>query len=389
MKIVSVMTSAARGGAEYAAVDMLDALGGRGHDTVLLTNQPSLVDGRRVRAREIDLGPKLSRSSYRMLGLRWPQLALRLRSVLEREWPYDVLIVHYKKEQLLASLLPARLRAELAWAEWGPVPLEMRHGPGRLAYAAASRRAPLVLAVSEGTRDSICAAGVSGERVHVVRNAIDTDQYRFSEQGRARIRGEHGISLGAPVIGCVSRLHHKKRNDVVVDAVVALDRPEVHLIIAGEGEAEWDLRNRARALGDRAHFLPTPGTDISNVCSAFDVAVFCPSPTEGAPLAVIHSMLASRPCVATAPEGVIGLIARGAGVIVSPQNDAAALADELQAYLDDPARREQEGSAARRIAERLYAAPAVAAQIESLLATLPAGPGERSRLATAPPRRVR
>ena len=383
------MTSEARGGAEYAAVDMLEALGGRGHDTVLLTDQPSLVDGRRVLARRIDLGPKLSRSSYRTLGLHWPQLTLRLRSALEREWPYDVLFVHFKKEQLLASLLPARLRAELAWAEWGPVPLEMRHGPGRLAYVAASRRAPLVLAVSERTRDSICAAGVSAARVHIVPIAIEIDHYRFSEQGRARIRGEHGIPLGAPVIGCVSRLHHKKRNDVLVDAVVALARSDVHLIIAGEGEAEWDLRDRARALGDRAHFLPTPGNDIAGVCSAFDVAVFCPSPAEGAPLAVIHSMLASRPCVATAAEGVVGLISPGAGAIVSPENDAAALADELRGYLDDPARREQEGSAARRIAERLYAAPAVAAQIESLLVTAAAGPGERSRLPAAPLGRVR
>ncbi len=63
MKIVSVMTSDAHGGAEYAAVDMLDALHERGHETVLLTNLPELVDGRGVRARRIDLGRKLSNSS--------------------------------------------------------------------------------------------------------------------------------------------------------------------------------------------------------------------------------------------------------------------------------------------------------------------------------------
>ena len=245
MKIVSVMTSEARGGAEYAAVDLLDALGCQGHETILLTNQPDLVDGRGVKARRIELGAKLSRSSYRGLALRWPQLAHRLRSELERELPYDVLLVHYKKEQLLGATLPKRLRAQLVWAEWGPVPREMRHGLGRLAYVAAARRTPLVLAVSAGTRDSICSAGVPPDRVHVVPNAVRVEESRFSVSGRTRVRAELGIPSEAPVVGCVSRFHNKKRNDVAVDAVVRLARPDVHLIMAGEGEAEDDLRRRA------------------------------------------------------------------------------------------------------------------------------------------------
>ena len=368
MKIVSVMTSDARGGAEYAAIDMLDALSARGHDTLLLTNQPGLADGRHVRARHIALGPKLSRTTYRRLALGWPLLALRLRSELAREWPYDVLILHYKKEQLLAESLPRRLRATLAWAEWGPVPREMCRGLGRHAYLAAARHAPVVLAVSVGTRDSICSVGVPEEQVHVVPNAVRVEESRFNAAGRARVRAELGIPADAPVIGCVSRFHHKKRNDVAVDAVVRLARPDVHLIMAGSGEAEGDLRRRARPLGERAHFIPTPGNDIANVLSAFDISVFCPSPTEGAPLAVIHAMLASRPCVASGAEGVSGLIVPGAGTIASPENDPAALADVLRAYLDDRGRREQEGDRARDIAEHIYGAPTVAAQIESLIA---------------------
>jgi glycosyltransferase involved in cell wall biosynthesis len=367
LKIVGVMTSQAQGGGEFASVNMLDALGNRGHETVLLTNQPDLVAGRCVRVRRIDLGDKLSRASYRALAVRWPLLEHRLRHELAREWPYDVLVVNYKKEQLLAALLPKRLRPRLLWAEWGPVPREMNHGPGRWAYLAAARSADLVLAVSAGTRDSLCAVGVPAERVHVVPNALPVDESLFSATGRARVRSEHGIPPDAPVIGCISRFHPTKRNDVAVDAVVRLAREEVHLVMAGEGETEDELRERARPLGERAHFLPTPGSEIANVCSAFDISVFCPGPTEGAPLAVIHSMLASRPCVATAAEGVVGLIVAGAGTIVSPEHDVAALADVLAGYLDDAPRREREGASGRQIAERVFAAPSVAARIEDLL----------------------
>jgi glycosyltransferase involved in cell wall biosynthesis len=367
MKVVSVMTSDVPGGGEFAAVNMLEALSQRGHETVLLTNQAEVADGRDVEVRDIDLGRKLSRAAYRALAVRSPSLLTRLRDELEREWPYDVLVVHFKKEQLLASLLPRRLRAKLVWAEWGPVPRQMLNGPGRWAYLAAARRADLILAVSAGTRDSVCALGIPGPRVHVIPNALPVPESYFSESGRIRVREEHGIPLDALVVGCVSRFHAKKRNDVAVDAVVRLDRDDVHLIMAGEGEAEADLRRRARPLRDRAHFLPTPRRDIANVCSSFDVSVFCPSPTEGAPLAVIHSMLASRPCLATADEGVAGLIVPGAGAICSPEHDPTALAELLRAYLDDPDRRSREGAAADTIADRLFAAPTVGAQIEALI----------------------
>ena len=367
MKVVSVMTSDGAGGGEFAAVNMLDALSRRGHETVLLTNQAQVAAGREVGVRAIDLGQKLSGASYRALAARSPKLLTRLRRHLEGEWPYDVLVAHFKKEQLLAALLPRKLRPKLLWAEWGPVPRQMVHGPGRWAYLAAARRADLILAVSPGTRDSVCALGVSASQVHVIPNALPVPESYFSKTGRVRVRQEHGIPLDAPVVGCVSRFHTKKRNDVAVDAVVRLNRDDVHLVMAGEGQAQSDLRRRARPLGERAHFLPTPGRDIASVCSSFDVSVFCPSPTEGAPLAVIHSMLASRPCLSTADEGVAGLIVPGAGAITFPENDPDALAALLREYLDDPARRASEGAAAHAIADRLFAAPTVAAQIEALI----------------------
>lgn len=367
MKVVSVMTSDAPGGAEFAAVNMLAALSKRGHEAVLLTDQAEVADEQGVEVREIDLGRKLSRASYRGLAARSPALLTRLHEELERVWPYDVLVVHFKKEQLLASLLPRKLRPRLLWAEWGPIPRQMHHGPGRLAYLAAARRADLIMAVSPGTRDSICALGVPARQVHVVPNALPVPESYFSEAGRARVRQRYGIPADALVVGCVSRFHAKKRNDVAVDAVALVDRDDVHLVMAGEGEAESELRRRARPLGGRAHFLPTPGRDIASVCSSFDVSVFCPSPTEGAPLAVVHSMLASRPCLATADEGVAGLIVPGAGAITYPENDSAALAELLRDYLDDPPRRASEGAAAHSIADRLFAAPTIAAQIEALI----------------------
>jgi glycosyltransferase involved in cell wall biosynthesis len=178
------------------------------------------------------------------------------------------------------------------------------------------------------------------------------------------VRSALGIPDDGFVVGCISRFHPKKRNDVVVDAVGQL--PGAHLVLAGEGETEPSLRARAAQLGELAHFIPTPGGDVDEVLSAFDVLVFCPSPTEGAPRAVILGMLAARPCVATGAEGVADMISADVGAICSPENDPDALAATLREYLDDPELGARQGARARSLAEDTYSAPVVAAQIERM-----------------------
>jgi len=379
MKIVSVMTTDSSGGAEFAVMEMLQALHRRGHQTVMLTDMPGIGRDTDVEVQPIALGPKLSTRSWVGLALRWPALLARMGGALRAQQPYDVLLVHYKKEQLLARMLPAPLRRTVVWAEWGPVPFPLRKGLPRSAYLAAGRDAALVMAVSEGTRRSVTDVGVDPGKVVVVPNVLRTEEIQYTEQGRARVRAELGIPEDAFVVGCISRFHPKKRNDVVVDAVRELDEERVHLILAGAGETEPELRSLAAPLGERAHFIATPGSEVPDVLSAFDVSVFCPSPTEGAPRAVILGMLAKRPCLSTGAEGVSDMITPEIGGIAEPENDPASLRALLVRYLDDPQRAAREGEAARAYAERTYAAPVVAQMIEGLLDDAIAASGSRSR----------
>jgi glycosyltransferase involved in cell wall biosynthesis len=366
MKIISVMTTDSSGGAEFAALEMLEALRGRGHETVMLSDMHGIGRDTGVKVVPVSLGPKLSTGSWVSLAARWPLLVGRLRAALRAQAPYDVLMVHYKKEQLLVPFLPAGLRRTVVWSEWGPVPFPMRKGLPLRAYLGAGERAALVMAVSEGTRRSVTEVGVPPGKVIVVPNVLRTDDIRYTEAGRARVRAELGISAEAFVVGCISRFHPKKRNDVVVEAVRALRNPSVHLIMAGSGETEVQLRELAAPLGERAHFIPTPGAEVPDVLSAFDVSVFCPSPTEGAPRAVILGMLASRPCLSTGAEGVADMITPEFGGIASPENDPASLQPLLERFLSDPAEAERAGRAARAHAEATYAAPVVAKRIEEL-----------------------
>jgi glycosyltransferase involved in cell wall biosynthesis len=374
MKIVSVYTSASAGGAEFAIGELLEGVAGLGHEAVLFADAPRLAPGSRVAFRTIDLGPKLSRSTYRAVLPRFPGLARRLRAALRGEEPFDVLLVHFKKEQLLTLFLPRSSRRICAWAEWGPLPVEFRSGPANALYRLAGRRADVVFAISDGTRKSLIQAGIPARKVMVLPNAVQVDDIRFDPAGRSRVRTELGIPEDAFVVGCVSRFHPKKRNDVVVDAAKLLD-DSVHVVLAGSGETESELRELARPLGQRAHFIPTPTSDVASVYSAFDVSVFCPSPTEGAPRAVILAMLAERPVLATGKEGVTDLIADGTGAILEPENDPAPLARALSLYAGDLELRSRHGRSARLHAEARHDARSVSLQLEERLEAAMRGKG--------------
>jgi len=370
MKIVSVMTSATRGGAEYAAVRLLDAVAARGHETVLLTSHPDTAEGSRVAARHVDLGPKLGSRTWPRLTAGSPLVLRSLRRELRREAPYDVLLLHFKKEQLLAPRLPAELRPRIAWAEWGPVPPPMRSGLPQRLYQRAARDVAAVLAISEGTRQSLIAAGVPPERVGVVSNAIDPQRFRPLPEAGAEHRRALGVPDDAFLIGCLTRFNARKRNDVAIDAAVQLagtPGPPVHLLMIGEGDTEAELRARAAPLGEAAHFLPSSGAEPAELLSACEVVVFCPSPTEGEPLAISLGMLTERPVVATAAEGATGLLEPGCGAISTPDHDAAAVRALLAGYRDDPERTRAEGRAARARAADRHDPTVVGARAEELL----------------------
>ncbi len=321
-RIVSLQTTNERGGAEYANVDLLEALDRAGHDVVLLTNVPDIAAGTGVRVREIDIGPKLSRRSAALVALQSPRTLYRIVRGLRAERPVGATLVHFKKEQLLCSLLPRSLTGQIVWAEWGPVPPPMRHGIARRLYAMAGKRASAIMAVSEGTRRSIVATGISSAKVKVVPNLVDVSSVSFDQESRTALRRAWGGDDDTLVVGCVSRFQRRKPTEVAIDAMAHLD-PDVHLVLAGEGEEEDALRARAARYGERVRFEGNVRGHVESFLSACDLLVFTPSATEGEPRIIVMAQLVGVPVISTDPEGASGLISDGGGAIVSPSHDPA------------------------------------------------------------------
>jgi len=167
------------------------------------------------------------------------------------------------------------------------------------------------------------------------------------------LRTELKLGVSDQLAVAVGNLYPVKGHAYLVEALALLAGrfPRLHVAIAGRGELEELLRNRAYALhvGNRLHLLGLR-SDIGNLLAAADVFVL-PSLSEGLPLALLEAMLAGRAVVATTVGDVPAALGGGRAGMLVPPADAEALAAGLTEILSDPARARRLSGAALAAAQ--------------------------------------
>jgi glycosyltransferase involved in cell wall biosynthesis len=165
------------------------------------------------------------------------------------------------------------------------------------------------------------------------------------------VRAELALSPDTPLVGTAAILRSEKALDILIEAHAEVIRriPAAHLVIAGEGDREADLRARADELGiaDRVHLIGLR-SDVDALLRAFDVGAMS-SDWEGMPLFVFECMAAGTPLVATDVGGLPEIVEQGRTGILVPRRDPSALGAAIAGLLADPERgRELAAAAAQR-----------------------------------------
>jgi len=183
----------------------------------------------------------------------------------------------------------------------------------------------------------------------LIPNGIPTDEYAPDSDTRAQWRQAHGIEPRATVVTHIGRFAFQKNHALLVEAFAQVhsDAP-LYLLLVGGGELESAVREQVAGLGlqERVRFLGTRA-DVADILRASDVFVLS-SRWEGNPMSVMEAMAAGLPVVSTAVGGVPELVREGETGLLVPSEDAGALAQALQALVDDPAQRQAMGDAARQ-----------------------------------------
>ncbi|UFP96574.1 glycosyltransferase family 4 protein [Gloeobacter morelensis] len=179
-------------------------------------------------------------------------------------------------------------------------------------------------------------------RIHTFRYMLDTSLYHppaageESAQSRA-LAAQMGLEPDTRFLLFAGRLHAQKDPLLLLRAVRELDEPGVHLLMAGAGELEAEIRHTVGELGlaDRVSLLgPVPRERMAVLHRASTLVVLS-SVYEGLPLVVLEALSSGKPVVSTASGDTPRILVSGSGLI-SRERTPTALADALRTVLHYP-----------------------------------------------------
>ncbi len=193
-------------------------------------------------------------------------------------------------------------------------------------------------------------------RLAVIPNSVDTARFAPSPAARAEARAALRLAPEALVLGSVARLAQQKRPQALLRLFCALRPrfPRLHLVLAGSGPLEAQLRAQAAAAGvaGQVRFTGFCGA-VERLMPAFDLHLLL-SRNEGFGISTIEAMACGVPAVGTDVPGTADILRASAGGVLVPLADEDAAAAAVAALLADPARRAAMGRAGRAEALACY-----------------------------------
>jgi glycosyltransferase involved in cell wall biosynthesis/peptidoglycan/xylan/chitin deacetylase (PgdA/CDA1 family) len=192
-------------------------------------------------------------------------------------------------------------------------------------------------------------------RIH---NGVDREKFSRAIDRQAK-KSELGLTAHRPVIGILAALRHIKGHTYFLQAAAKVKEqfPDVYFLVVGwkVGDAYYrELEALTKELGLESNVRFIGGRqDTPEILSLFDISVFA-SINEGFSNAVIESMAAGKPVVATRSGGTVEAVVDGdTGLLVEPRN-ADALAEAILRLLKDRKWALQMGENARRRAGETF-----------------------------------
>lgn len=249
--------------------------------------------------------------------------------------------------------------------------------------------ADAVIAVSKGTREDILRVyPVNPEKVHVIYNGIDLNEYRQTSQTTAL--KEYGVDPSIPYVLFVGRITRQKGVTHLVDAIPHMPAKTQVVLCAGAPDTP-EIAAEMRTKVEEAKKTNPHVVWIEKMVSKPEVIqlyshcrVFCcPSVYEPFGIINLEAMACRAPVVASATGGIKEVVVDGqtgylvpfdadpvTGFPINPQKFAKDLGAKISQLLADPAKCKAFGDAGRKRVEEVFSWTAIAGQTIELYKTL-------------------
>ncbi|HVA15402.1 MAG TPA: glycosyltransferase [Stellaceae bacterium] len=333
--ILQVLPRLVMGGVERGTVDIAAALVAAGWTAAVASQGgPMVRELDRIGATHIEL-PLASKNPF-VIRANVDRLAKAIARL-------DVDIVHARSR---APAWSARYAAERTGRHFVTT-FHNAYGLGSMLkrrYNAIMAAGERVIAISHFVGDHVASIyGVPPERLRIIPRGVDVARFdpdKISPERMVRLMRAWRLPDGMPTVLLPGRLTRWKGQRVFIEAIARLERPSVHAIILGAGDARYrrELEAAAAALGGGATFRFID--DCADMAAAYmlaDVVVSASTAPEGFGRVIVEAQAMGRPVIATAHGGARETIVPGETGWLVPPDDAAALAAMLAFALDQDA----------------------------------------------------
>ncbi len=210
----------------------------------------------------------------------------------------------------------------------------------RSTMRAAVRRADAVRVLNAGIAEQARAAGARGP-IAVIGSRVDIEQFSPAPER----------APGPPRLGTVGALLAVKNQAVLLDATadLAVDHPDVELVIVGDGPLREPLSARAVKLGIEARVKFVGRIAHGDVVDVLrSITVYAqPSFSEGEPRALLEAQAVGLPGVVSDIPAHRGIVGDEQTALVVPADDPAAWVKAFRRLIDDASFAAELGAAGR------------------------------------------
>jgi glycosyltransferase involved in cell wall biosynthesis len=209
-------------------------------------------------------------------------------------------------------------------------------------------------------------------KTQVIYNGIHIEQFDYdvSRQSGKALRQHLTISENAKVICHIAGFRPEKGHAILLNAfgMLAQHDPDAFLLFVGDGVLRPEIEGRVRKanLTSRVRFLGNM-TDVRPALAASDCSVLASTAVETFSIAMLESMAMRVPMVATNIGGTAEAVLHGQTGLLVPANEPTAMADALFYILEHHEERQTMGDAGRNLVMRDFSAANMIRETERAL----------------------
>lgn len=232
------------------------------------------------------------------------------------------------------------------------------------------RRAFRVGAVSRAHIESSRAAGVvPPERVVEIPNGVDTELFHPRTKDHDLVK-RYGLA-GKTVALFVGNLQPFKRLDLLIEAIAAIDDPDLVLLVVGGGYGEDRYKAQVRDLGigHRVVFAgpKNPEEDLPAHYALGDFLVLPSTHSESFGLVVLEAMASGKPAIVSSLPGPAALVEDRRDGLIARAGNLRDLIDKMRELVSDREQREAMGKNALEKVMALYRWDRIGETLEAVL----------------------